>query len=521
MRPKFRSPHIEPCPSLLAHAVVHRLEPHTDDEQQARRAVDEAARLLDDSLSAVRTAKTAIAAFEQSRLLLTPLPLLPLEVLAEIIDLVNTSNDFQYTRNANGRTLPPAFVAASVCRRWRAAALSRCSIWSYIFVDFCDLDRIDQYLDLMLERSGVQPLNVSFRNIPPDMDEADPIDEQLLITAFSRCAQLQLRFCRGDDQPGPEHAEMTFEHSILPFLQVSMPMLEFVDFYCDECRLVNIAGGTQILTLAPKLKHLRVLGEGLYPIIVPSTLPEIITLTSAGTLTLKDVRVAAAAWPKLQTLAVTVIDSATQPGDGPIEMPNLHRLDYVSPSDVEIAPFLEASRIPKLEHLSVIWSLAGLTSLAQAMSTHIEWRRIITLQLSFIPVLGSDSQGDAQCLAVLGHCTKLTSLLLLQFDAHTLRLVFQALSSTPASVAKLDNMVMEECAFNPEATQAVLNFLVIHRERTTASGPRHRLRSLRISYHLKDESKGPSNTQRFPSWLQPQLERLVPNVDVGDIPRKY
>ena len=82
-------------------ALQRRLEHAKQDECAARSAADDAARRLQEAVTVVQHAQEAIASFTRYRSLLVPPPVLPLDVLAEIIQVwaaLSAQNEDDYGR---------------------------------------------------------------------------------------------------------------------------------------------------------------------------------------------------------------------------------------------------------------------------------------------------------------------------------------------------------------------------------------------------------------------------------------
>lgn len=475
--------------SLLG-ALQHQLEHAKQDESAARSAVEAAARRLHETVTVVQHAQEAIASFTRYRSLLVPPPALPLDVLAEIIQACTELPEMN--RDHHGRFIAPAFAAASVCQRWRDAALSLRSIWSSVFVDFDDLLHIDAFLQLMLQRSGAHPLSVELTNVPVLITQAASPEEATLVRLLERTKDIHVQFQHSDD-------DMVFEGTILPFFQASMPHLESVTFTGADWPNQYVAPGTQILTLTPKLRILHLCNADLFDLIVPTRIPEMrIFSASSGSLRARDVRVLTRAWPKLEKVTVAV---ALDPNAGePIEAPALDTILLMESQSV--LPLLRLVRAPNLRELGIPWSQVTFSELVHFLSlgpAPHPFSAVTTVHLSCITAeLGTP--GVSGCVGILTRLPKVTAVVLSLLPSEAVDALFRLLPGD--SCGALESLTFTSCGFDRISAQALLNFLALRYESDA-----HKLLSLTI-----DQKQLPNANDTFPAWLKPQLERLVPSV---------
>lgn len=481
----------------LLKALEERLAVAQEAERDARGAVDAAKWKLHESSSVVHSAQTAIESFKQSikqsRALFTPLPTLPLDILAQVIRTWVATTDAP-SRNHNGGYVSPAFAAASVCRQWRSAALSISSIWASIYLDFAFLNQANKYLEVVLQRSGSHPLTVDMLDVPADMEHARQLDEALLLRLLTRAQYVCVTFLRG--------AELTFERSILPYFQLSMPLLEVVKFEGDACRLATVAPGTQILTLAPQLRQVDLMHPTMLPVLALHTLPNIEQFHSTASFTPSGLRAVAAAWPKLHMLSIMGCHPDATASQPPIDIPSLEVLILLSPAN--ILPLLSVVHVPRLRQVGLLWTQSTLSEFAQFLAPGGRFGGVAGIVLTWLPSV-STVHGAQECMTVLAQLPGLTVVTLLSFCAEAVKELFRAWAAHPQQPAKLGVLALQKCEFDQPATHALLNFLVLRQE---PSGAGTKIRSL-----ILRQSGGIDPANAFPAWLHPQLERLVPTVD--------
>lgn len=491
---------------VVLKTLEDRLEEALTWQRQAHSTADAAARMLEDSTTAVHTAHAAIAAFKLSCVLLRPPRPLPLELLGEIIKAWAAS-DKQTVRN-RGAALAPAFAAASVCRRWRAAALSVSSIWASVFINFerIEHDDVNDYLKLVLSRSRTARLRVDLAAVPTfvDFSHLDDSDTHF-IRVLAQAGHLRITFAGDTANNG-----LTFAQSILHYLQASMPHLESVDFLgTPMLHRITFDEGARILTLAPNLKKIVVKNLDLFPALTLRTLPHVEVFEFTGELPLSSVRRLASAWPKLRTLAVSSTASGSSGGNGLLKLPALETLRTLCGHTM--LQLMSPKCAPRLRRVGLRWSHSALDQFTHFIAADGPAPSPITdLELTLGPAQPrggyiEDMYPDWRSMAFFAQLPNLLSLTLTNINyGHLVDVLLRGCSS--AELPSLEKITLKQCCVDRTGIQALLKFLTLRQ--AAASAARTKIRTVVIR-----QDKMTNTHATFPAWLKPQLERLVPEVD--------
>ncbi|KZV85242.1 hypothetical protein EXIGLDRAFT_841607 [Exidia glandulosa HHB12029] len=397
---------------------------------------------------------------------------------------------------------PPAFVAASVSKHWRAVALSMPSLWTDVYLDFRDacFKDLENYLELVTTRARHLALDVHIVNALAHSRSAVIADE-LMVRLLTRCRTLDISFL--DER-------LDFHDSMLALLQTEMPQLEkaILRLSYDNVKDINRASeshGMLILTLCPKLRILDT-GELSLRFIDPKTLPYLESYTTESHLDLDDLVKATRIWQNLTTMEVDSVGTSAIglfTGVAKIDLPLLEAL-VCRHSDHPL-PSTSPERVPALKRLDIFATEQAWPGFDSFFRHPHLATSLTTLNLSATydtPIIESWA-------STIINVINLESLSLREFSELGLVTFFRSWTLTSSLPTKLHDMHVIRCQFTGYSIERFVDWLGKRNTSTIGHSP---IKTLRIEQNGSDQP----TSDLFPSWMLPRLSQFVEDVSIHD-----
>ncbi|KZV84408.1 hypothetical protein EXIGLDRAFT_842219 [Exidia glandulosa HHB12029] len=417
------------------------------------------------------------------------------DVLAEIFkfyanSVVGTTSAEAVDDGAHGIQSP--FTVASVSRQWRAAALATPSIWTVVEI-YYNTDNLDDYLTMMIERSGTLSLDLKAMQVPLKDRAESPMRDSNLGFVLRRARKIDIDFS-GD--------EFHFPTSFLALFQAPMPLLERVvlRFPLESNGVIHYQQGTRLFTLCPRLSDL---GIDTLPVeyIRPCTLPDLRRFSVQRRISDEELIALCQAWPNLETLRVaTISHSAHHPQLQPLLLPRLRKLHCTRPKGP--LRLLPGAMTPALSDLSLVCTPASFTDM----------RGFIGLSpLASLTKLTLATDDEGLFPTLLPSLPNVASLTLTRFSSEgAVNFLTYWTEYAPLHPQRLASLEICDTAFNADVLQALVSFVTLRHE-AAVPNTAHALQSLLIVNPSAGDVFG---NYAIPPWITSRLQQLVLNVHI-------
>lgn len=366
--------------------------------QKAKLDSDSGISLDDEGLIQLKSRQTTtFANLEHLRSLLSPIRVLPVELLAQIFML-------SYDPVGSASLSNAALVVTHICASWRNIAVNKPELWSSLKLgpnNFTTRPHgIIPLARLWLERSGTRPLSLYVRPDRP-MDHPDPTPTNLLL----QLVRLYTPYLARWKSIFFDYTRFDIEHKLLAELPQppSLPHLEKFGITANSIQYPDWIGFSTLLGRAPRLRCLTWITKSVYhdP---PFLYDQLTRLEVGGSYSMKKASELLSHAKLLRVIDFTVfIRSRSYPTDFPhVVHKSLQRLALICVGNSSV--FFDILTLPALQELHITktysWESAAPSIWSQGSFLHFLFRS--KCYLTNLGIVDYDITSD-EVLALLRH----------------------------------------------------------------------------------------------------------------------